>query len=223
MSESAATAPTYSRRDTHGMTVGRTASFADGLFGIAMTILVLSISEPTGNTGAELWRSIRAMGPEVFGYALSFAVIGRYWIAHHVFMRRVRHATVGFLALTLVFMSVVAFVSIPTQVIGDSSGDGSAFTVAVIFYAVSLALLGTTFVLLELYALAKDLIYPEDRADQWAGMLPTAVAPIVFWCSVPVALLFGGQPASWSWFAIIPLSIVAGVVQQRRSRKERAT
>lgn len=223
MSDANASAAPGARRDRHGMTVGRTASFADGLFGISMTILVLSINQPRGSTAAELWSSIRAMGPELFSYALSFAVIGRYWIGHHVLMQSVRRVTVPFLVFTLTFMCIVAFVSIPTEVMGEADVQSGAYTVAIIFYAASLGLLGFSFALLDWYALRNELIYPEEVANIRTALPGALVAPAVFWCSIPVAVLFGGAVASISWLLIIPLSFVTRKRFGRTQRQEQAT
>lgn len=208
------------RKDAHGMTVGRTASFSDGLFAIAMTLLVLSISEPKGATNAELWRSIRAMWPEAFGYALSFAVIGRYWVAHHGLMRMIRKVTGGFLALTLLFLGVVAFVSIPTGLLGDTSSDGKTFTAAALFYALTLGVLGLSFALLEWFALARNLVYADDREALRFNVMKSLIPPFVFWCSIPLGIAFGGRVAAYSWLLMIPISIIVDRVYNRKSRTE---
>ena len=65
----------------------RVLAFTDGVFAIAITLLVLGISEPvlgarSGEAGA-LWDALGDLLPEIISFFIGFAVIGRYWVAHH--------------------------------------------------------------------------------------------------------------------------------------------
>lgn len=196
------------QRNEHSMSVGRVAAFSDGVFAIAMTLLVLSLAVPASESGsrAALEHALREQVAGVISYALSFAVLGRYWMAHHQFMRSVARVTDGFLTCTLLFLGIVVLVSFPTDVLGNASG--SAVTVAAIFYALVIGSVGATFALLEYYAYRKALLFDEHAEHLRRSVLKVLVAPTVFFVSIPIALIFGGSVAMWSWIAIIPVGIV---------------
>lgn len=201
-------------RNEHSMSVGRAAAFSDGVFAIAMTLLVLSLAIPASQSksAAELERALRDQTPGLISYALSFAVLGRYWMAHHQFMRSVARVTDGFLTCTLLFLGVVVLVSFPTDVLGNASG--SAVTVAAIFYALVIGSVGATFALLEYYAYRKALLFDERAARLRWSIAKVLVAPTVFFVSILIAVFAGGRAAMWTWVAIIP----AGIVVERLSR-----
>jgi hypothetical protein len=73
---------------------GRTEAFSDGVFAIAITLLVLDIRVPESEFN-HLWHGIAHQWPSYLGYATSFVTIGGIWLAHHGIFRRLRYATAG--------------------------------------------------------------------------------------------------------------------------------
>ena len=65
---------------------GRTEAFSDGVFAIAITLLVLDISVPESDFH-DLWRGIANQWPSYLGYVTSFLTIGGIWMAHHGLFR----------------------------------------------------------------------------------------------------------------------------------------
>ncbi len=73
-----------------GYDLGRTLAFTDGVFAIAITLLVLTIPIPRfpgSPTNAELWRALLGQAPHLIGFAVSFYVVGAMWVAHHGLLR----------------------------------------------------------------------------------------------------------------------------------------
>jgi uncharacterized membrane protein len=62
--------------------VARIAAFSDGVFAIAITLLALQLEIPFGDR-VDVWAGLRDLWPSFLSFAISFAVIGAYWIAHH--------------------------------------------------------------------------------------------------------------------------------------------
>ena len=60
---------------------------------------------------------------QIISYAISFAVIGRYWLAHHQFFSRLRALDGGLIAINLVWLAVIAFLPFPTDVLGNYFGN----------------------------------------------------------------------------------------------------
>ena len=71
--------------------VERVAFFSDAVFAIAITLLVIEITVPEGDlTEAQLTQQLGRLGPKFFSFGLSFWVIGRFWISHHVTFQYLR-------------------------------------------------------------------------------------------------------------------------------------
>ncbi|MBW0106244.1 TMEM175 family protein [Pseudonocardia sp. KRD291] len=178
--------------------------FSDGVFAIAITLLVLPLTDaeiPEDGVGAalvELW-------PQIFTFALSFAVIGRYWMVHHQMFGRIVRTDTRLLTLNLFYLFGIAFLPFPTSVLGEH-GDEAA---VVVLYAGNLIVVGLASVLLWSYAsygqrlTSPDVTPRAARASLAGGIAPTlGLVP-----SIPLAFLEPGW-AKYSWLLIIPFSVV---------------
>jgi uncharacterized membrane protein len=87
---------------------GRTEAFSDGVFAIAITLLVLEIGVPEADF-ENLWRGILHQWPSYLGYATSFVTIGGLWLAHHAIFRRLRYVNVHVMRINLLLLMVVAW------------------------------------------------------------------------------------------------------------------
>lgn len=126
--------------------VDRVSAFSDGVFAIAITLLVLSIDVPNV-PGNRLGDALEDLIPFVFTYLLSFFVVGVYWLAHHRMFRSVRRVDRRLLWLNLLLLSFIALLPFPTEVLGRY-GDTTLGTVV---YAASIAAVGGAMVLLWRY------------------------------------------------------------------------
>ena len=92
----------------------RVLAFSEGMFAIAMTLLVVGIGVPElrdeGSVG-ELWDDFGDLYPEILSFFISFAVIGRYWVAHHRFFARVALAVASYAVVVAIVsgLEVVLF------------------------------------------------------------------------------------------------------------------
>jgi uncharacterized membrane protein len=140
----------HAERDT---ALERTIFLSDGVFAIAMTLLVLTIGIPGGNQATELPRAlivISLVWPSTTMYALSFIVVGIYWMAHQRIFHYITRSDGGLLWLNVFFLLTIAFLPVPTNVLGHF-GDSTA---AAIFYALSLTATGLVLLALWRYASA---------------------------------------------------------------------
>ena len=176
----------------------RIVAFTDGVFAIAITVLVLSLDVPPDLTGSDLHDQLVDAWRQLFAYFLSFAVIGRFWIAHHQVFSILHDFDRRLMALNLVYLSLIVLIPFPTELLGEYGGE----TDSVVLYA---AVVGTAALLgwgLLRAALRFGLVEPEARATigpTSSGMLRPA---LVFYASIPVALLspVAGQLV---WLAMI--------------------
>lgn len=176
--------PPGRRSEPRGLS--RLEAFSDGVFAIAITLLVLSIDVPDGLGERALARWLANLGPELFSFVLSFLVIGRFWRAHHLLFRQVRGSDDVVLTLNTLFLLSVAFLPVPTAVLGEYGEYPAAY----VLYAVSVALCGILLAAIWAYIahegrLTADQEDPRARRWQLARFL---AAPVVFLASVPAAL-----------------------------------
>lgn len=100
----------------------RVIAFSDGIFAIAMTLLVVEVAVPTlqdANSIRELADQLNDMSEQIVSFFISFAVIGRYWLAHHSFVADLARMDSGLIFRNLVYLALIAFVPFPTALLGD--------------------------------------------------------------------------------------------------------
>src|SRR2546430_9958242 len=94
---------------------GRVEAFSDGVFAIAITLLILEIRVPHGDGG--LWAGLLALWPSYIAFLMSFIVILIMWVNHHELLRMVRSVNYPFLFANGLLLLTVTFVPFPTAVL----------------------------------------------------------------------------------------------------------
>ena len=98
---------------------GRIEAFSDGVFAIAITLLILEVRVPRPEFD-NLWRGIAEQWPSYLVYATSFITIGGLWLVHHGMFRRLEYANDLLTRLNLVLLMVVAFLPFPTTLLAEA-------------------------------------------------------------------------------------------------------
>ena len=135
---------------------GRIEAFSDGVFAIAITLLVIEIGVPhVEGEGTTLSRALVEQWPSYLAYAISFLQIGVIWANHHNRFRFIARSDHLLLFLNILFLMCVAFIPFPTALLADYLlGSGAERTTAGAVYAGTLAVTAVFFTLLWLYAAA---------------------------------------------------------------------
>src|SRR5438309_1206826 len=126
--------PRRYKRGSGDVEFNRFAGLSDGVFAIAMTLLVVTIGVPAVSD-ARIGHEISRLWPQIFAFFLSFAVIGRYWLAHHQFMSLLTSINERLLWSNLVYLALVAFLPFTTGLLGDHSSVGEVVAI----YALNVA------------------------------------------------------------------------------------
>jgi uncharacterized membrane protein len=182
--------------------VDRLTAFSDGVFAIAITLLVLSIDVPDVSDD-HLGQALQDLVPQLLTYALSFVVIGRYWIAHHKTFRSLRRADTTLLWINLALLGFVALLPFPTEIL-SRYGDTSLGTVV---YAAALVAVGSFACLLQWYVDHAGLATPLGAQLLRERLVGGLVVVVVFAVSIPIAF---ASPA-WAklcWLLMIPLGVI---------------
>lgn len=137
-----------------GLTTQRIESFSDGVFAIAITLLVLEIRLPEHGVSAtaSLAKDLIELIPSFFAYILSFAMIGTYWVNHHYIFSLYQQTNHIFNLLNVFFLMCIAFLPFPTAVLGSHLSNVDKQQTAVAFYTFGLLLPAAAWLLMWLYA-----------------------------------------------------------------------
>ncbi len=111
----------------------RLEGFSDGVFAIVITLLVLELKLPAVNYDA-LGQSLLALLPSIAAYALSFLLVGMYWVFHHHAYTLLDGVDGVLLWLNIVFLLAISFMPFPTMLLGRYPGQ----TLPVVFYGCNL-------------------------------------------------------------------------------------
>ena len=120
---------------------GRVEAFSDGVFAIAITLLVLDISLAPSDYD-HLREALAREWPAYLAYATSFLTVGSVWIAHHSLFSRLRLIDPTLLRLNLLLLMTAAFLPFPTSVLAQAlHHGGTAERTAVVFYGAAALLI----------------------------------------------------------------------------------
>jgi TMEM175 potassium channel family protein len=165
----------------------RIVTFSDGVFAIAITLLVLNLSIPDRLApGDSVAKALWDQNGDLLAYALSFAVIGRLWLVHHRFLGEVTHFDSTLMGLNLVYLGFVVLIPFCSDVVGNHGGTSAG----VIIYAANLSIANLLGGAMFIYSARAGLTL--ERFVQYVQTpvrLPNIAGGLIFAASIPVALL----------------------------------
>jgi len=134
------------------LTTQRIEAFSDGVFAIAITLLVLEIKVPHMEGSESLWAGLGQLWSSYFGYVFSFIMIGVYWANHHHIFHLYKKTDHYFVLLNVLFLMCISFLPFPTAVLAGYIADEPHRQAAMTFYALGLFLPAVSWLLMWLYA-----------------------------------------------------------------------
>jgi uncharacterized membrane protein len=194
----------------------RLETFADGVFAIAITLLVLGIRVP--DPGEDLWNALRSQWPSFFAYVVSFLTIGIMWVQHHRLFTVIGRSNPTFAMINVVFLMFIAFVPYPTQVLAQRVlGGGTGGTLAVLLYGGTMVCIAILFNAIWAYAASRnghllrdklaDAIKETGARGYWSGPPLYGAITLVGLVSPVLSLIgFAAFAAYWA----LPISGVLG-------------
>ncbi|HEY6953869.1 MAG TPA: TMEM175 family protein [Flavisolibacter sp.] len=100
----------------------RLETFCDGVFAIALTLLVIDIKIPSSaviNNTSEFWVALKHIVPSILAFVSSFAIILVTWVNHHNAMKLAARSSTAFIYANGLLLLSVVFIPFPTSLIGD--------------------------------------------------------------------------------------------------------
>lgn len=207
------------QKDAAPMSLSRFEAFSDGVFAIAITLLIIEVKAPdlSHATPSEAVEKLIHIWPHLLGYVTSFLVIGVIWLNHHAMFHFLKRVDRTVLILNLFLLMCVAFIPFPTSLIG-SYGH---LQPVVIFYGLSLTLLGVVyntlwFYVVRQYVSIEGLMHQKEIqiASRW-----TLGYPISYAIATALALL--NTQLSVVLYTLIPLFyLFPSIIDQKAARKD---
>jgi len=130
----------------------RLEAFSDGVFAIAITLLIIEIGVPHVDSERSLTHALLHLWPSYFGYAVSFLTIGIMWANHHYMFKDIQRVDHTLLVLNLLLLMGIAFVPFPTAVVAQYVHAGHHQTEAALTYGCTFVVIAVFFNALWLYA-----------------------------------------------------------------------
>ena len=147
------------------VTTGRLEAFSDGVFAIAITLLVLELSVDTATQ--DLGKELIHIWPSYLAYVTSFLTIGVIWVNHHMLFNYVDHVDRGLLFLNTLLLLVVAFTPFPTRLIAEFLREDENERTAALAYGITFVIMAVIFQLLWRWmATGRRLIRPEIPQEE---------------------------------------------------------
>lgn len=200
---------------------GRLEAFSDGVFAIAITILILELSVPElpktlpkeliaqvlGRKLLELWPG------KLVAYILSFVVIGTYWVSHHMAFHHIRHSNRTLLWLNITFLLCVSFIPFPTALLGHYFEQ----RIAVIIYAATLGFTSLVVQALWVYASYNHRLVDDDISPDVVSEISRKNLTGALIYTIAIAVSFLSLPLSISLLVLVPVLFIL----PRRVRKRK--
>jgi uncharacterized membrane protein len=201
-----------------GIGKNRIEALADGVFSIAMTLLVLDLRVPELPPGSEgrLPAALLALWPRLLAYLASFLVIGVFWVGHHAQLHFVRRADRPYLWMNIAFLLLVAAVPFSASLLGRYPGE----QVAALVYSLHLAATGGLLLASFEYARVHGLFVSSvDAPFVRAARRRLAVGPALYLVAA-LASFLGAFPSLAVCFAVVVLYLLPGAVDAYWKREE---
>lgn len=167
----------------------RVEAVSDGIFAIAITLLVLTISEP--DDYSHLASQLGHRWPSLAAYVVSFAIIGIMWFNHHSVFGHIERIDGGLFYLNLLLLMTIAFLPYPTGVLGKALQAGQGARTAAIVYSVTMAINALAWGALWIYASSNRRLltssFPE--AQRRTATLAFTLGAVVYAVSIGVAFI----------------------------------
>jgi uncharacterized membrane protein len=118
------------------LSTSRVEALSDGVFAIAITLLILTIAQPSDYH--HLGRQLVDRWPSLAAYVVSFFVIGIMWVNHHAIMNHLAHVDRRWFYRNLILLMTIVFIPFPTEVFGQALQQQQGQTTAAVFYSLAM-------------------------------------------------------------------------------------
>jgi uncharacterized membrane protein len=197
----------------------RLETFCDGVFAIALTLLILDVRVPSPQSITspdELWRALQRLTPTIFAFVLSFGIIFITWVNHHATMQQVSGSSTSFIYASGFLLLTVVSLPFSAGLLGEFLGTDQAAP-AVILYNAVLAVQALSWIALTSTALndrltadatATATIRVSQRNGYFAAVFYALLATAAAWFPLAVAII---TTLSWTFWLVLSIRMKRGI------------
>ncbi len=190
---------------------GRVEAFSDGVFAIAITLLVLDLNVDPDAFG-DLLDGLSDQWPSFVAYVTSFLTIGGVWLQHHALFTSLRFVDSVMMRLNLVLLLVASFLPFPTELAADAITYGrDAERVGIALYGITLLTITALLAVMWRYAAHHDDLHHDgisDRVAREAERRPLWLIA-VYLAGTLAGAFFAPRVAAFTFLAIAVVSIAS--------------
>ena len=201
--------------------MSRMEAFSDGVFAIAITLLVLEITVPSDSEG-DFLHAVLDQWPSYLAYVVSFATVGAIWLAHSAMSEFLDHADVWLMRINLLLLLLVSFLPFPSRLLAESFGHRDAGKVASTVYGFTLLSATLAMSAMWRHARSRNLVRPDAGDEELVTLtrkltpgLAGYVAMIALGLFLPVVAVVG--------YLLIAVFFIVPIHLMRRSRRPGAS
>lgn len=193
----------------------RLETFCDGVFAIALTLLIIDIKLPATETissNADFWQALKFITPSILAFLLSFTIILITWVNHHAGLQLVNKSSASFVYANGFLLLTVVIIPFPTSLLGEHLLTDHAAPAVVLYNAV-LALQAVGWILITEASL-KNRLYKNEKAigsirqnnkyGYFALALYTLCAILGFWFPLTIASI---TIITWIFWLIVGINM----------------
>jgi uncharacterized membrane protein len=148
---------------------GRVEAFSDGVFAIAITLLILAVGFEQSIADGDLEHQLVHLWPAYIAYAVSFLTVGIMWINHHQIFRHFRMVDRPLLLLNILLLMCISFTPFPTRVVAEHAQDAGDRQAAAILYGITMTCTAICFFAVWFYG-SRRLLRPDANMREVDGI-----------------------------------------------------
>ena len=189
----------------------RLETFCDGVFAIALTLLIIDIKVPVPEgigTTRDLWLALGRLAPSIIAFVLSFAIILITWVNHHSFFKLVNKSSGRFVYANGFLLLTVVFMPFPTALVGEYLLTDHVAPAVVVYNSLTAAQ-AVAWILVSgaAFGLAKDdssaaLVGDSHRNGYVALIVYSLLALLAVWFPLTVAVVTAVLWMYWLTFSL---------------------
>ena len=188
-----------------GLGTNRLEALSDGVFGVAITLLILAIAVPelskTDLADGQLLHMVIALWPKVLVYVMSFLIVGIFWVGHAIMFAYIHRSDRTLLYLNTLLLMTVSFIPFAADLLGRYPREPVALAV----YGLTLAFGGVMFEVVWIYASKKHRLIranmPHDLIH--LGKIVILITPVIY--TLAAVLAFWNSYLSLGIYVLVPL------------------
>jgi|SRR5437588_9763627 len=189
---------------------GRIEAFSDGVFAIAITLLILEIKVPAQVGAGNLAKVLLHEWPSFLAFLASFFTIGVMWMNHHRLFTLIDAADDTLLGLNLLLLLGITWIPFPTALLAAHLKISGNDRVAALVYSTSFFMMAIVFQVLWWYATHTPGVIPPEKEEEAARITKQyRWGPVFYLIAILIALASGTAVLIWSallaiYFAMPP-------------------